>query len=890
MKVQFNIRFHTNYGESLWLCSAGNTWGNEPDAGDFLMKYLNYDYWTLELDIDPETLQQPLSYFYIFQTAEGERVPEYKTARQLRLPLQSEGPLVIYDTWIATDAIENVFYTAPFEEVLLPAASEPPIIPLPETNYIFMVKAPLLEANQVVCLLGNSEALSNWNTAAPVLLQKNGSYWMAQLSIRPAPLLLEYKYGIYDINQQRFIAYEEKENRVQDWPVTENGITVLQDGFIRCANNTWRGAGLAIPVFSLRTENGLGIGEFNDLKQLADWVQQTGLKLIQILPVNDTTATFTWRDSYPYAAISAFALHPIYLNLEAVAGEKAQDLVSGLCADKDRLNALPQIDYEAVLQLKIQTLKKLFDRLGKEQLQSKTYKAFFETNRHWLQPYAVFCYLRDQYKTVDHSKWTTNSIYDPAAMRSLFRDNPVVRFYCFLQYHLHLQLEEAVVYAHKKGIVIKGDIPIGVYRYGCDTWVSPELYHMELQAGAPPDDFAVYGQNWGFPTYNWPRMQEDQFSWWRSRFEQMSHYFDAFRIDHILGFFRIWSIPLNGIQGIMGYFDPSIALNAREFHERGIQFSEDRFCNPFINNIVLNQVFGNQATLVKEQFLSTENGFDYFFLPDFDSQRKLEHWFAREGDPDDLKHGLFLLLANVLMLKQENDGLTGYHPRFGLDQTISFQSLPHDQQVKIKALYNDYFFRRQDAFWKKESMKKLPELKAATNMLICGEDLGLVPSCVPEVMQELGILSLEIQRMPKQPGARFFNPAHAPYLSVVSPSTHDMSTIRGWWEENRELTQIFYNEMLHLQGEAPRHCEDWINREIIKQHLAAPAMWCICQLQDLLGMDEHIRRKDPAEERINIPADPHHYWRYRMHMTLTELIGNEAFTHLLKKMIVNSGR
>ncbi|MBO9596177.1 MAG: 4-alpha-glucanotransferase [Niabella sp.] len=890
MKVQFNIRFHTKYGESLWLCGAGNTWGNEPEATGIPMKYLNYDYWTVELELDPEIFQQPFAYYYTFQTADGERIPEYKTTRRLQLPIRPENLLVIYDTWIATDAIENVFYTAPFEEVLLPAAPAAPLMPVPGANYIFMVKAPLLEAHQAVCLLGNTDALSNWNTAAPVLLQRTGAYWMVQLSIKPVPLSLEYKYGIYDTRLQRLIAYEEKGNRVQDWPATENGTTVLQDGFIRCANHTWRGAGLAIPVFSLRTENGLGIGEFNDLKQLADWAQQTGLKLIQILPVNDTTATFTWRDSYPYAAISAFALNPIYLNLETVAGEKAQDLLTGLGTEKERLNALSQIDYEAVLQVKIQTLKKLFDRLGKEQLQSKSYKRFFETNRYWLQPYAVFCYLRDQYKTVDYSKWAANRTYDPGAVNALFRNNPVVSFYCFLQYHLHLQLEDAVAHAHQKGIVIKGDIPIGVYRYGSDTWVAPELYHMELQAGAPPDDFAVYGQNWGFPTYNWPRMQEDHFSWWRNRFEQMSRYFDAFRIDHILGFFRIWSIPLDGVQGIMGYFDPSIALKADEFHERGIQFSEDRFCMPFVNTIVLNQVFGNQAALVKKQFLATENGFDYFFLPDFDTQRKLENWFTCHGDPEGLKAGLFQLLANVLLLKQETGGFTSYHPRFSLDQTLSFQSLPHDQQVKIKTLYNDYFFKRQDAFWKKESMKKLPELKASTNMLICGEDLGLVPACVPEVMQELGILSLEIQRMPKQPGIRFFNPAHAPYLSVVSPSTHDMSTIRGWWEENRELTQTFYNEMLHLQGEAPRYCEDWINREIIRQHLAAPAMWCICQLQDLLGMDAHIRRKDPAEERINIPADPHHYWRYRMHLTLTALIENKAFTHLLKTMIENSGR
>ncbi|MGJ7033515.1 4-alpha-glucanotransferase [Niabella hirudinis] len=890
MKVQFNIKFHTKYGESLWLCGLDNISGNNQGGRGILMKYLNYDYWALELDLDQQVLPQPLSYFYIFETNEGERIPEYKAARQLQLPRDPKGSLVIYDTWVDMGAIENVFYTAPFQEVLQHTPPSPPATFTPEANYTFVVRAPLLEAQEVVCLLGNIPELSGWNTAAPVLLQQTGSDWVASLPVSSVPFSLEYKYGIYNKKQERFVAYEEKENRVFGPPVHENETVILHDGFIRRPGNTWRGAGMAIPVFSLRSGNGLGIGEFNDLEPLADWAQQTGLKLIQILPVNDTTATFTWRDSYPYAAISAFALNPVYLNIETVAGDSAPELIEEMQAEKERLNAVPRVDYEAVVKLKFRLLRQLFDRRGKEQLASKTYKAFFKTNQHWLQPYAVFCYLRDQYKTVDYLKWRTHSVYDAAEVSKLFKNNPVVGFYCFLQYHLHLQLEAAVAYAHKKGIVIKGDIPIGVYRYGCDTWMAPELYNMELQAGAPPDDFAVHGQNWGFPTYNWPRMQENQFSWWKSRFEQMSHYFDAFRIDHILGFFRIWSIPLDGVQGIMGYFDPSIPLEAEDFHRYDIPFHEDRFCTPFINDVVLNQVFGEKAGGVKEQFLQSENGFDYSFLPQFDSQRKLENWFALKNGPDDLKQGLFQLLANVLVLKQSREGHTAYHPRFGLDKTLSFQSLPHDQQDKLNALANDYFFNRQDTFWKKESLKKLPDLKAATNMLVCGEDLGLVPSCVPEVMKELGILSLEIQRMPKQSGIRFFNPATAPYLSVVSPSTHDMSTIRGWWEENRELTQIFYNEMLHLQGEAPVYCEDWINREIVQQHFNSPAMWSICQLQDLLGMDDHIRRKNPGEERINIPADPHHYWQYRMHIPLKDLIANKPFTNLLKTMIANSGR
>ncbi len=175
-------------------------------------------------------------------------------------------------------------------------------------------------------------------------------------------------------------------------------------------------------------------------------------------------------------------------------------------------------------------------------------------------------------------------------------------------------------------------------------------------------------------------------------------------------------------------------------------------------------------------------------------------------------------------------------------------------------------------------------------MLVCGEDLGLVPHCVPNVMKQLGILSLEIQRMPKAVKTQFFNPASAPYLSVVTPSTHDMSTIRGWWEEDRATTQQFYNNELRQPGDAPFYCEPWINKAIIVQHLYSPAMWSIFQVQDLLGMDGNIRREDPAEERINLPSNPEHYWNYRMHLTLEHLMHLDEFNTELKEYLLSSGR
>jgi 4-alpha-glucanotransferase len=255
-----------------------------------------------------------------------------------------------------------------------------------------------------------------------------------------------------------------------------------------------------------------------------------------------------------------------------------------------------------------------------------------------------------------------------------------------------------------------------------------------------------------------------------------------------------------------------------------------------------------------------------------------------------IRIGLYDLISNVILFEVPGSEGNQFHFRFAMDKTSSFKHLHPNTQTGLKALCIDYFFRRQDAFWMKEAMQKLPALKRSTNMLICGEDLGLVPVCVPDVMRQLGLLSLEVQRMPKDSSREFSSPKDAPYLSVVTPGTHDMSTIRGWWEEDRTRTQKFYNNELGQAGKAPPECEAWINKAIILQHLDSPAMWAIFQLQDLLGMDEDLRRKNPADERINVPANPRNYWRYRMHLTMESLLEAREFNEDLKRLIRQTKR
>jgi 4-alpha-glucanotransferase len=894
--IHFYLRYRSVYGQSFFVSGNIEGLGNGNTGKALPIQYLNDEYWHGSLEVPENT--GDIKYSYLLRNQDGFESIEAGNDRVINTRELSTKELQVIDTWNYAGEFENAFFTQPFTETLLKKTGAAPTLDNGKSyTHIFRIKAPLLAADESICLVGSCPVLGDWKTEAPILLAKDGHWYSAKADLGNTHFPVVYKYGVWNNATNSFSRFETGANRTLHG-TGNHEITLLHDGFIGLPNTSFKGAGVAIPVFSLRTANSFGVGEFADIKTLVDWGKQVGLKLIQLLPLNDTTATHTWVDSYPYSAISAFALHPMFINLEKLAGDKYKAAIADLKPEQARLNNLPEVDYEAVNEAKWGAMKKLYTLMKKEWLANKDYQQFYQQHQHWLLPYAAFCYLRDKYQTSDFSKWDSFNVYDAKAVEKLVAPKSKtfdeVALHLFIQYQLHLQLKEAVDYAHANGLIMKGDIPIGIYRNSADAWVEPGLYNMDAQAGAPPDDFAVKGQNWGFPTYNWKRMQEDGFTWWKKRFEQMSLYFDAFRIDHILGFFRIWSIPMHAVQGIMGRFVPCIPVYPHEFADRGIWFDYNRYCKPFINEHVLAELFGDTTHFIKDTFVNDLGWGNFALKPEFDTQRKVEEWFEQNpGNAEWIQNRLFDLISNVILFDDTQNAIEisrGYHFRIAMDETISFRYLDEHTKQQLKDLYVNYFFRRQNDYWRNEAMHKLPALKASTNMLICGEDLGMVPECVPGVMKDLGLLSLEIQRMPKDPTKKFFHPKDAPYMSVVTPSTHDMSTVRDWWEEDRAATQQFFNQELGQWGTAPFYCEPWVSEAIINQHVYSPAMWSIFQLQDLLGMDGKLRRQIPEDERINVPANPKHYWRYRMHMNLETLAKEEGFNGKLKDLLKKSGR
>lgn len=899
MKLTFRIHYYTQWGQQIALSGSLPEMGNDVLDKVLLLEYQEEGFWEAVIELD----HPPASFSYrylILDSARGAVTEEWGAIRLIEIEPGTK-QLWIRDAWRTHSDDANVFYSSAFVNAIFKPKSFSKIKNLKKPDdYVsihFQMDTPIVPPGCQLGVIGNIEELGNWNKSTPLLLNNlRHPLWEAAIDFPKYRVgSIEYKYCFYNPSEGKVEVIEGGGNRqlLMQTLFDKDHIIVADQNFTH-PKGSWKGAGLAIPVFSIRTEDSLGVGEFHDLKKVVDWAVITGLKMVQILPVNDTIATKTWTDSYPYAAISVFALHPIFLHIDPLFAA----VPAALTAKKQSLNTLAEVDYEKVMETKMRFARMAYDANWESFLKDRKFKQYFKENKDWLEPYAVFSYLRDQHKTVDFSKWGAQAVYSKSLLKQMASPKADtyadVAFYYYLQYHLDLQLRAAADYARSKGLVLKGDLPIGIYRHSVDAWVAPHLYNMDGQAGAPPDPFSADGQNWGFPTYNWEEMAKDGYLWWKNRMQQLARYFDAYRIDHILGFFRIWEIPQSQVDGLLGVFNPAIPVDLQEFKDKGVLFDRKRFCEPYITEAILAEIFTTDIDFVRFHFFTKDNQGKIVFKKNYNTQKKIRAFFEKKAmanKKEALLDPLYKLIANVLFIPDKQEPTQHFHPRIDLISTRSFAALSAELKEAIESIYYDYFYNRQEAFWKGKAMEKLPAMRNATNMLICGEDLGMVPECVPGVMEDQNILSLEIQRMSKNPKTEFLATEDIPYLSVVSPSTHDMSPIRLWWEESTwEQVQRFYEQELKMIGDHPFYCEPYIAQAIIHQHLSWPSMWAVFPLQDLLAMDGRLRHKDPSEERINVPANPKHYWRYRMHLTMEELIKEKSFNHMLWAMLSSAKR
>lgn len=905
----FRLPYYTQWGQSLLIA------GSEPPLGSWNVKQ--------GLSLSPVHQDNELIWcgkvsvsagfnceYKYYVVDDNKNVLRWETGEKRKLVLPEgaqDGDLIeIRDWW--QDASEALFLRSAFKNVIFNATEdlkkELQSVSLsksldPEDIVVqFVISCPRLMPGSTVVVTGSNPQLGRWQAQDGLKLSNVGdSLWKANCVLRKSEFPVKYKYC--QISQAGNSSLELGPNREVDIDLSspkQSRYVVLSDGALRDA--PWRGAGVAVPMFSVRSDEDLGVGEFLDLKLLVDWAVNSGFHLVQLLPINDTSVHGMWWDSYPYSSLSVFALHPLYLRVQALSDSIPADVKEEIQQAKKQLDK-KDVDYEATLSTKLSIAKKVFNLEKDKVLNSSSFKQFLSENEEWLKPYAAFCFLRDFFETSDHSQWGRFSQFSKEKLEKLISEgtlhHDIIRFHYYVQYHLYTQLSDAAAYARKKKVILKGDLPIGVDRNSVDTWVYPNLFRMNTATGAPPDYFDKNGQNWGFPTYNWEEMSKDNYGWWRARLTQMSKYFTAYRIDHILGFFRIWELPDHAATGLVGKFRPSIPLSQEELLSEGL-WDFNRMSRPYIRQEILEEKFGSFWTVIAANFLNEYQKQCYEFKEDCNTEKKIiakiktspenSLWLEKE---DSIRRGLFDLLQNIVLIRDPEDS-TKFYPRFNLEDTSSFRDLDEHSKNVLRRLYYDYYFVRQENLWRQNALKTLPVLLNSSDMLACGEDLGLIPACVHPVMQELGLIGLRIQRMPSEPNLEFGIPSQYSYMTVCAPSCHDCSTLRAWWEEDEGRRSRFYKTVVGTDEEPPSRCTPEVVHFIVQQHFDSPSMWAIFPLQDLLALKDKYTARPAPEETINDPTNPKHYWRFRVHVTLESLLDDKDIQATIKDLVTSSGR
>ena len=886
MKIFFNIQYATTFGEILRLNVVGK--GKDIEKV-YSMNTYDGKSWHCEITAENGTTQ--MEYYYSVENGDSEVRHEWTTVSH-RLELNAKRAMTYFvnDRWNDIP-YDSYLYSSAFTDCVNRRHREPAKGSDYNQTLRLIVRAPQLRSGSRLALVGEDKALGRWNPDDAIsMVEHNYNEWVADINVKEMKKE-ETEFKFIAFNEKGGVDWETGMNRQLHAPMINDGevvVTELDQAFFELCDEKL--AGTLIPVFSLRSKGSFGVGDFGDLKMMIDWVAETNQRVLQVLPINDTTSTHTWTDSYPYSAISIFALHPQFADFRQLPEIKDKKKAREMEALRKELNELKQIDYERVNNTKTDYLRIIFKQEGEAVMKGEDFKMFVKENEHWLVPYAQYCHLRDSFGNVDFSSWKGHEQWHEADRKKLTdpksKEYADVAFYYYVQFVLDRQMRAAHEYAMARGVILKGDIPIGVDRNGCDVWHEPQYFNLNSQAGAPPDAFSINGQNWGFPTYNWQRMIDDGCEWWIRRFQNMAKYFDAYRIDHVLGFFRIWAIPTTCVHGLLGQFAPSLGMTREEIEGYGLHFQEELFTTPFIARWVVDRVFGIHADEVVEKYLDHKHDDIFALKPEYDTERKIEAVFKGKDSMDDVwvRDGLYALVSDVLFVRDDNDP-NKFHPRITAQLNFMYEALYDSDKEKFNRLYNDYYYRRNNNFWYNEAMKKLPVLVQATRMLVCAEDLGMVPDCVAWVMDQLRILSLELQQMPKDPKVKFGILSRNPYRSVCTLSTHDMPTLRQWWDEDYERTQVYYSSMLYRGGAAPHPLPGWLARDIIANQLTCPSMLCILSLQDWFALDEKLRLPDADAERINIPANPRHYWRYRMHINIEDLIADKEYNDAIKELV-----
>jgi len=641
--------------------------------------------------------------------------------------------------------------------------------------------------------------------------------------------------------------------------------------------------GVLVPVGSLRSARSAGVGEFADLPLLADWCLEAGLDVIQILPVNDTGG-----DTSPYSAMSAFALHPLYLRLEdvpEVAEVRVEDteLDGTLTAMREELDARPRISFAEVLERKYEVLHRVYDARREEIAADANLAAWIENNP-WVREFSVYRCLKDRQGKRSWVEW--NDLQDPglAEIDAMWHEPSMeddLTFYCWVQYNAEGQLRAAAAAVSERGVYLKGDLPILMAEDSADVWAHRDIFKPQFRAGAPPDMFSHLGQNWGLPVYDWDVLASNDYDWWRRRLDQADDFYHAFRIDHVLGFFRIWAVPAEDSAGTMGFFHPSYLLTTHELQEAGFDDARVRWlAEPHIPGERLRETLGDHVEMLTECCLEPVGDDEdlYVFAEGFREQDLLALDL-----PGEAKESLRGWYHDRALIRVSFDR---YSPAWKMRDSSAYRSLAEEERQRFDELVA-HARRISEEMWEEQGRRILSLVNGSAAMLPCAEDLGVVPESVPRVLSELGILGLRIPRWTRrwdEPGEPYIPLENYPYLTVCAPSVHDTSTLREWWEREDGVEEFW--TALGFEGERPAELTSELAEKVISRILDTNSAICMFQIQDFFALSEDLRSADPADERVNIPGTTTEFnWSYRLPRNIESLIEETRLNTRIRDLV-----
>ena len=636
--------------------------------------------------------------------------------------------------------------------------------------------------------------------------------------------------------------------------------------------------GTVVPVGALRGSKPGAVGEFPDLAEFALMCKKMKIGLIQLLPVNDTG-----YESSPYFSLTAFALHPLYVRIGDL--PEAADFMDKIAIINQKYAGEARFPYLKILRAKMDLLREIYAAHESEIAQKAADNgslAQWIGQNPWVKQYAVYRRLKEANSEKSWKEWTEHREVTPDGISAFWNDGQYRGkhlFWVWLQEALDRQFSAAAKAIADEGIMLEGDLPILMNDDSCDVWAHPEIFIQDLSAGAPPDMYSPEGQNWGFPLYNWDAQERNNYAWWKQRLAVAGKYYQAYRIDHVLGFFRIWSSSRSDISSALGRYIPYTPLTNSDLRKQGYDKSRIRWVSqPHIpTNELMDAFRANWGKPFKESDIATAA--KKVFSKALVRIGNEELWLFRKkitGEKDIEKLKLHPSIRPYLMRAWHDRIFIEYKrgkffPSWYLHNSRAYHSLSDSEKSSLELLLKKRMAKSEKT-WETQGKKLLSILAESSPMLPCAEDLGAVPPCVPKVLTKLKILGLRVVRWhrrwdtDKQPYIPF---DEYPELSVCTPAVHDSSTVREWWES--EADQELFSGFIGFPS-LPRIYNPGTAKIILNKIASARSRFRVFQIQDLLHLSNKWYAQNPADERINVPGTNNEFnWTYRLPASVGEI-------------------